>query len=465
MTLYDKLLPLLQAINDEGGGFATFQYSRVVIDLIDAGAAHDDSLARIRRKIVETIDAVQGKRNHTRFSKVFEAYSEGIVYLVAQHRDVALEALVDGKRTGVKTPDFATRSAPTVGLEVKTIDVFSPAQTYDAAMDQGFEANYAAEEAARAAAARDPLGRGVGSAVTDFNPHGEGAEFRDAIIQTTRKIRNNVKSGQYATYPTFLVVSLVRLSIRDRAVHLRRRLDLDTNWNERPSGHLFAIAAAQPNERHYDYARGHPGITDTGDLQGVGILVDHPEIAGIIFLHSSWSDSNKPDAIATAFRFHGIWNLAWEAASPFTPPEKAEAKRIFEQLCNAWNDTDDSRADEIPDLGALQDAFRDRVGDFVQAWRGKTPDDQALGTFMVAADHDWFRWQAAELNLPKAESLFAPADPEGVQTGTLPTGEPVIFLPDTAAHEDVPRLQLAKRTGRWLEDQSDGRITAGTIVI
>lgn len=465
MTLYSKLLPLLQAVNAEGGGFATFQFSRPVLDLIDSGAAGDESLARIRRKIVDTIDAVDGKRDHTRFSKVFEAYSEGVVYLVAQARSVHLNTLVDGKKTGVKTPDFATRGAPTVGLEVKTIDVFSPAETYDAAMDRNFEASYAAEEEARANAAASPSGQGVGTAITEFAPHGEGSEIRDAIVQTTRKIRNNVKSGQYKAYPTFLVVSLVRLGVHDRAVDLRRRLDLDTNWDERPSGHLFAIAAAQLQDRFFDFSHRRPGITDVGDLEGVGVLVDHPEIAGIVFLHTIWSESSRPDVIETGFRFHGIWNLAWEADAPFAPAEKAEAKRVFEQLCDAWNDTSDSRAGEIPDLGALQDAFRYRVGEFMHTWRGKTPDDDALGAFMVAADREWFLWQAAEAGLPDPISLYTPADPNGIATGILRTGEPVIFLPDPPAHQKVHRLQLAKHKGRWSENRSPDPIRAAGVVI
>ena len=44
-----------------------------------------------------------------------------------------------------------TRSRPPVGFELKTPDVYRPSETYDAAMDAGFETGYAAQEASRAA--------------------------------------------------------------------------------------------------------------------------------------------------------------------------------------------------------------------------------------------------------------------------------------------------------------------------
>ncbi|MBN9319757.1 MAG: hypothetical protein J0I28_08755 [Caulobacterales bacterium] len=343
-TLYEMLLPHVQAINEEGGNWSSFLMSRPVLDAIEAGAVSDPDLALIRRKILEKLAAYKGVRHHAGFNQIFEAYSEGVIYLAARHRGVALTAISDGASKG-KTPDFATKGAEPIGLEVKTINVLDPERTIDAAMEQGFEAGYAALEASRAEAAEK--GVGVGFGIAEFAPHGDGANGKEAVEQTIKKIRSNVKAGQYAARPTFLVVSLARLGVRQHAAQLRRRLDIDEDCGVAPSGHLFAIAAAKLGDDYADYGHGWFGVRDTGPLTQAGILQDHDEIAGLVFLETEWSQTDKPDAIATGFRFNGVWNIGWNPA-PFSAAEQAEARRVFEALCDTWTDTDDSRAHLIP---------------------------------------------------------------------------------------------------------------------
>jgi hypothetical protein len=48
--------------------------------------------------------------------------------------------------------------------------------------------------------------------------------YREVIKQMMKKIGSNVKSGQYASAPTFLVVSLVRTAMQSRAEDLRNLL-------------------------------------------------------------------------------------------------------------------------------------------------------------------------------------------------------------------------------------------------
>lgn len=346
-SLYDDLLPFLQAISEEGGNFASFLISRPIVEAIDTGAISNPDLARIDGKVREAMAGYRGKRDHRGFSQVFEAYSEGAVYLAAKARGVALTAVSDGAKHG-KTPDFRTRTPPDVGFEVKTIDVYDPSRTYDDVMDRGFDAGYAALEESRRAAALSDHGGGVGFGITEFAPHGESVEDpRGAVIQTIRKIRSNVKAGQYAAYPTFLLVSLARLSISTRPRDLRRAYH-DAGWAADSSGQLFAIAANRIGDPFYAWSPKRPDISDLGDLGENGILLDGEFIAGMVFVETQWNKLSDPDAAHTAFAFHGVWNSAWETDAPFDAAQKAAAKQAFQALCQHWNDTEAGRDELIP---------------------------------------------------------------------------------------------------------------------
>jgi hypothetical protein len=463
--LYDSLQPLVLAINQEGGNMSSFHLSKPVLDAIDQGVPIDPSLVEIRDKILEKIGAYQGKRDHLGFNQIFEAYSEGVIYLAAtRRRGLALKALAGGAKHG-KTPDFVTAGDPPVGLEVKTINVFDPARTIDAAMNNGFETAYAATEKSRAEAAKTGRG-GVGFAENSFAPHGEGVDPKGAVEQTIRKIENNFKSGQYQARPTLLVVSLVRLGVHQRAVDLRRRLDIDTDCDVAPSGQLFAIAARNLDDAYFDYSHQYFGARDAGPLKELGTLREHPEIAGMVFLETIWNKSGDPDAIETGFKFNGIWNSDWRWQDRFTAEQHAAAKLVFDHLCDAWNDTDDSRAPLLPDLRALHSAFMHEVGAFATAWRGKTPDAAALATFMIKADCAYFMWRAAEVGLVERSASYTSPAVEDVHTGHIQLDQaPAIFLSTPRALPEVPRLQLVRRGGGWSPDDSVGAIQSGIITL
>lgn len=345
-SLYETLLPLIQAINEEGGNFSAFHLSKPVLDAIDIGGETDQDLGRIRGKISEKIAACNGKRDHAGFSQIFEAYTEGVIYLVVtRKKGMRISALPDGGKHG-KTPDFATTTDLPIGLEVKTINVFDPVRTLDRAMDLGFEVSYAARERSLAEAAKS--GRGIGFAEITFSPHGEGADPKDAVEQTIKKVRGNVKAGQYEARPTLLVLSLVRLGVHQNSCHLRQYLDIDEDCDVAPSGHLFAIAANRLENPYFDYSSRYYGVRDLGPLSEAGVLRDHSGIAGIVFLETIWHCSDDQNVIQTGFRFNGVWNTDWDSGDRFTREQKTEAKNVFLQLCDSWNDTENARAHLLP---------------------------------------------------------------------------------------------------------------------
>ena len=164
VTLYETFLPIVQEINEYGGNFASIHISRIVLDTIDSGADTDSSLARLRDKMNKKMSEWNGLGDYKSFSSLLEAYYEAVFYLVAVHQNVALHAIPDGGDRG-KTPDFNTEEQPTIGFEVKTIDVADPSLTYQQIMSDGLDAIVEAQTLAEK--------KGIGSAARVIAPHGD----------------------------------------------------------------------------------------------------------------------------------------------------------------------------------------------------------------------------------------------------------------------------------------------------
>jgi hypothetical protein len=128
---------------------------------------------------------------------------------------------------------------------------------------------------------------------------------------------------------------------------LRKRLPWSRQKHD-ATGQLFAIAAHNVGEPFCFFREYGHLIENLGPLERAGILRDHPFIVGLIFLVTGWNLTDNPDAIERAFRLNGVWNSAWEMNNSFAPEAVATAKRTFEQLCHAWNDTEDSRSALLP---------------------------------------------------------------------------------------------------------------------
>jgi hypothetical protein len=352
--LYDALLPILQELSTYGGNFTSFHISRPVLEAVDAGAAVGDPfLEACRRKLLDTMGNFKGLQDHQTFSALFEAFHEAVFYLVAGRRGVTLRVIAASGKYG-KTPDFATTTVPTVRFEVKTIDVSDPLRTYDKTMAEGLDARLEAEAAAQA-------GSGVGIVARGIAPHGIAEDRRQAVEQVMKKIDSNVKYDQYSGCPTFLVVSTSRTSLHYRAGNLRKRVKLSI-YPTLASGQLFAVAAHSvgddfyfvPEHKFNDildlklFPEAGEDVVSLGPLNRNGVLLDHPFIAGLIFLCTEWSKINAPNALDDAYYLHGVWNLNWENRG-VSREDIAAAKQVWGRLCHSYNDTNDARSALLPE--------------------------------------------------------------------------------------------------------------------
>jgi hypothetical protein len=336
MQLYDAYLPLVQSLNDYGGNFSSIHIRRPVLDAIDHGAQSDPSLRYVQGTLHAKIQQWTGLQDHETFSEFFEAYYEGVFYLTSLHRGVSLRNMPAGNNKG-NTPDFETIQKPPVHFEVKTIDISDPDQTYNKIMEDGLDAKLEAEAKAKRS--------GHGTAVSTIAPHGAANNFLEVVEQVMKKIDSNIKAGQYSNAPTILVVSTARSAIHDRAENLRKWLPWP-GLNQPASGQLYAIAAHEVDEPFFfpsDWS-----MDNLGQLRRAGVLRDHGFIAGLIFLATEMSASNSCQSVEGIYSFNGIWNAEWERSSLFGRQATVCAKNVFENLCDAWNDTKDSRSNLLP---------------------------------------------------------------------------------------------------------------------
>ena len=328
MSLWDDILPVVQAINDDGGNFTNIFLNRSVIDLLDQAATAGEYAAR--KPLARILRAVKrGKWPHdpNAFNAIFENYHEGLFYLLAKDRGVHLRHLPEMRG---KTPDF---SADAFGenYEVKTLDMSGGSNVYQLIADTGRKSQK--EAAARAST------RGIGFSVSSINPHGTAKNWLEIMQRVTRQIGANIKQGQFEEKPTVLVVALPRTSIHsdaDELIDVRKDPMLG-----RVNGHLWTLAAHNCGDHfwwpHPDRPQPCGMDHDNGPLYQNGVLRDFPFVQAVVFINTIWhklgsADFFNPSILNDAYRLHGVWN------DGFTPVGTAQTvnSSSFFGLCDAW---------------------------------------------------------------------------------------------------------------------------------
>ena len=187
---------------------------------------------------------------------------------------------------------------------------------------------------------------GHGTSAREIALHGDAKNFKEVIEQVMKKVDSNVKAGQYEDAPTFMVIATGRTSVHARPENLRKWLPWP-GLDQPASGQLYAIASHELDQPFF-FPEDNWTMANLGPIGRAGVLRDHGFIAGLIFLVTELGASNSPAPVEGVYSLNGIWNSAWENNNPFGPQAVAAAKKVFEKLCDAWNDTDDSRCELLP---------------------------------------------------------------------------------------------------------------------
>lgn len=324
----ETLLPIIQEINDYGGGSSVFQFSRAVFEEIDNGAkAGDKTLLDKKKAILHAANSGKWPNDPLALSSIFNTYHEALFYLLALRRKVNLENIPE---TSTPTPDFYCKST-NENFEIKTLDYSGGASTHKLQMIEGLDKKIEAADKAKTS--------GVGTSISTISPHGNAKNIKEVVQKVILQIANNVKSGQFADKPTTLVVALTRTAIRSRSEELQSMYPC-ARTNDPVSGHLWTIAA-------------HTSFSDFSDiyedsyepraitLESEGILISFPFIRGIIFLCTEWNEIDSRDSLELttldrAFKLFGIWNSAYKPVNPSSNHQSSVTQSEFHRLCDAY---------------------------------------------------------------------------------------------------------------------------------
>jgi hypothetical protein len=330
--LWKQILPVIQEINNYGGNFVSIFICRSVIDEIDRRSdGGDATLIEKRGRLLDAVRRGKWPQDPNAFSSVFETYHEALFYLLADTRGVALRSVPEVK---TPTPDFVSIQQPTECFEIKTIDLSEGELAHTSIAHSSLDQRIAALEQAKR--------RGIGTGLQIVNPHGDATNTKEAVERVMRQIGGNVKSTQFSSSTTFLVVPLIRTAIRSDELELERRRS-DPHLGGIVSGHLWTIAAQVAGESFMDATLDAPAH-DLGALDRAGILRDFAFICGMIFLNTEWNllgsaDVSDPTVLGRAYRLFGVWNDRYQSSQggAVTPSPQTSA---FSRLCHAWCHSD-----------------------------------------------------------------------------------------------------------------------------
>jgi hypothetical protein len=302
--------------------------SPAVLDAIDAGAAHGDpGLVYYRKELDKKLKAIKTKTHHQKFSQFFEQYSECLTYVLLVKRGLQLERINENPN---KSPDFRTVASRPLFFEVKTLDFAAAPHAHD---------RHGKSSATRVIEKKSSPG--IRTEINAIRPHGNATTPFEAIREVIRRIERNYKKDQFAFGPTFLVLPMTRTAIAADACSLASWY---TQYRQKNTGHLWAIAANRVSEHFWEEGR------IIGQLPDTGILRRRPEIAGIIFISTEWNLIKDTNALDTAFHLHGFWNREWPAAAKLLDTAPIRSKKVLVELCVAYNDTNDTQRAKLARL-------------------------------------------------------------------------------------------------------------------
>lgn len=218
----------------------------------------------------------------------FQLMGEVQFWMLAKERNVALERIPESKG---KTADLMMAGVgPNITqcqFEVKTLSVSNGGWMHlDRMAEDSFKAQLELETQLRS-------GKGVAMTVQSIAPHGrlqEGKVVTQMCVNLIDKATGNIKAGQYAAAPTFMVLNLMLIGS-----HFTGNMELrpvaaghPEGWSVR-TGVLWTTGFGTMGQLVHGLPEfeGKPGIEGTLGREGVLANPHFKELAGLLFvIHS-----------------------------------------------------------------------------------------------------------------------------------------------------------------------------------
>jgi hypothetical protein len=295
---------------------------------VETAGAHDPVLTTYLAKLGGFIS----KSNFALDARLAEEFSQTLgeahFYCMCLDKRVRLERVPE--EANLKTPDFRYEvDGQELFFEVKTPSVVGGTRGLSNALQSNLDAKINLEQQLRS-------GKKIAMAESEAQPYGEkpcrDGTVRGVIAVLLEKARQNIKAGQFGKPNTFLVLNLsVIPPFRTEGKVLRPAYCDDYMFAKAVSGELWMLAFCRPGMLVHGIPEfeGKPCIEGTIDKEG--LLVEHENIAGILFMIHPW---RYPAELWALLRFVEFWKWV-DTDSPVPATVRTLAG-------NQWNDDLDS---------------------------------------------------------------------------------------------------------------------------
>jgi hypothetical protein len=280
------------------------------------------------------------------FRRLFDVYSEAIVYHLLRERGGAPLAIDKIKETNDPTPDFkCTLNCKINGeprnlkfyIEVKSLDIVRAPQRLPEMREAAMDAQLELEAQRRA-------GKTIAMTEHEIAPYrrsGTNAGYdprsvRGVIETLIEKASNDFKATQFRLGPTFALANLLRLPLPGQGVNAVAPFFYHPLYGGAcVSGvfwHMVFGEFGAPLHRNPEF---EGAGTSDGNLGKAGLLIDSaltPLAPGVIAFYCDKG----------AYRFNGLYDSRWKSAVHGW--SNVETETVFDLLCGDYNSRDNCMA-------------------------------------------------------------------------------------------------------------------------
>ena len=262
--------------------------------LVDDVASLDDDFGiKSQRDLTDLLQARDVALDGARTREFIQKLGEAHFYAVCKSQGLNLDPVPE---TTQETPDFRSTALPLAHFEVKTPCVVAGERAIAAIIEDSFERRVALE-------AELASGQRIASSVQVVQPYGNvSLEHRVTTVigVLQRKIRRNLKRGQFTRSPTYLIVSLAMLPTHGTTAEILRPTYGDHRGHikcQPVTGELWMVAFSKPGMLIQSEPEFEGKSSIEGRIQSKGVLVDSMYVAGIIFLAYDLAGQCRPFAL------------------------------------------------------------------------------------------------------------------------------------------------------------------------
>lgn len=304
MNLHDRILALKQGHSQYGTNGLLDSFDLEMCKKMDKEAEGTQLGKTTVSDILRLLEGYQVGYDE-KLKSACEKYCEYAIYLELRDRNVIIDRIPESATE--KRPDFkVSLEDENIYIEAKILGWGEGRLQYDDAIDSGINAQIEIES-------QIEKGKSIAFGASTYNPLGGGKdainEGEKFIIEALiKKACNNIKTGQLALGETFILYDLTSLkqfpypNEESAIVH-----NLHNPYGSYCSGILWHIAFGKHGDRILKKIEFEGKSNIAGYLEQDGILIRHPELAGIVFRTSGLGTEVKYTALLQSEKFdrHG----------------------------------------------------------------------------------------------------------------------------------------------------------------